>query len=990
MKTTYQTLIPDGVRRAGMILLTAILPQLLLLWMNIHSFQLISGEMSNKELHNAFLVFVGELTLLGGTIGLCAFLLKTRRLIHVWASLALLAMPSAFLVLMLWKTSQGLLPNSVTVWILPAEQFMYYHFALLMPGIFHATATLAGFPHRVHDHRDGALTLSALIGIPLAWLGFIHLPYSMRIFDWPEWLEFVLAMASIILATLALVRFLLSMTDERLLSIRAIRLLLAGLFGVVAPVGGLVLNWHIPFPADFQSPTIYALALINGALLMLDGGASLALNRLLALGRALLFPFTLYFFMVFLPFLPLSIPALLFFGAGVLMLTPTVLFILHTRLLAADFRLFCNHTSRKRAALWLGAAMAVIPLLLAGQALLDRTTLRTALRYVYHSNPQEDRAFEGNRLLLRHSLLQLRDFKEGLHLPFLSAFYNQVVFNGLILPDEKMHELHQAFFGTPVPPSRNQGKWIGYVSDRSRLFTSRPMNAPLPAHGVLTGLQVTHDEEDSCRRVQAQLDLHNPTAGQTEYTTTITVPDGVQISGFWLHIGAERVPGRIFEKKTALWVYRMIRDATRRDPGLLYYQDKNHLELRVFPLAPNETRHVEVEFLYPETLAPGILLNGQPLHEPPPAAPGGIARADSPAGTQLVLSQERLSQLPSVVRRPYLHFIVDRSESGALAQEQALELSQALASQFPEIPDCAVTFANYEVQDASEELIPVSQLNTIVARPSLPARGGFCRDRAIRHALGAYACRLACAGEEGEFFLRYPVPVILTSGNSEPAASGGLAGLMGLAPDAGRFYTASGARRLESQNAAGLREETSTLRARPVRVVLLELGGEVIACPAENPSSTALLFLRGTGDTIRVYHPETGIFQPLEDVLSLPPDSRYARGAEAWLIHAEGERDASKAFQMQALLAGKSRESGILTPATSYIVVENSAQWNMLERTEKKKLKNFESLEIAAAPEPSTWALLALAGGLLAWRAAWRKPRNNQVERARPTKQQDL
>jgi hypothetical protein len=58
------------------------------------------------------------------------------------------------------------------------------------------------------------------------------------------------------------------------------------------------------------------------------------------------------------------------------------------------------------------------------------------------------------------------------------------------------------------------------------------------------------------------------------------------------------------------------------------------------------------------------------------------------------------------------------------------------------------------------------------------------------------------------------------------------------------------------------------------------------------------------------------------------------------------------------------------------MVVENSAQWKMLARTEKKTLKGHEALalaETAATPEPGTLALLVVAAlAALAWKTRTR------------------
>ena len=50
-------------------------------------------------------------------------------------------------------------------------------------------------------------------------------------------------------------------------------------------------------------------------------------------------------------------------------------------------------------------------------------------------------------------------------------------------------------------------------------------------------------------------------------------------------------------------------------------------------------------------------------------------------------------------------------------------------------------------------------------------------------------------------------------------------------------------------------------------------------------------------------------------------------------------------------------------------MVENSAQWRLLEQKEKQKLDNADALEIQKAPEPETWLL---AAGFAVW-MWWRR-----------------
>lgn len=65
-----------------------------------------------------------------------------------------------------------------------------------------------------------------------------------------------------------------------------------------------------------------------------------------------------------------------------------------------------------------------------------------------------------------------------------------------------------------------------------------------------------------------------------------------------------------------------------------------------------------------------------------------------------------------------------------------------------------------------------------------------------------------------------------------------------------------------------------------------------------------------------------------------------------------------------ATLLELARAANTLVPSIAFMVVENSAQWKMLERTEKKTMKGHGALampETESAPEPSTIALLLVA-----------------------------
>jgi hypothetical protein len=75
--------------------------------------------------------------------------------------------------------------------------------------------------------------------------------------------------------------------------------------------------------------------------------------------------------------------------------------------------------------------------------------------------------------------------------------------------------------------------------------------------------------------------------------------------------------------------------------------------------------------------------------------------------------------------------------------------------------------------------------------------------------------------------------------------------------------------------------------------------------------------------------------------------------------HARSPGDA--ATDLKSLVQA-SRETGVLVPTTSYIVVENSAHWRTLEASEKQKLGQNTALAFRETPAPPA---LWLAGAFI-------------------------
>jgi vault protein inter-alpha-trypsin-like protein/PEP-CTERM motif-containing protein len=955
-------LLPDSVKRPFLLFWIGVLPQLILLFLNLRAYQLVAGEMTAWQRSMSATIAGADAALLLGTVVLLAVLRARHRAISWALCWALLVAPILYLWLITYQLS-SVLPSSVTTWILPAEQVLYDQFAFMMPLIFYAAMRLSSADLHVSRRVDYIVSIAIAVGLPLSFIGLARLPRAFQFLHYVPWITLTVLF---IFLGLLVIGALMRLCVTVYVAFRRrgpIALgILSFLVGIAGPIGGLLLNRKIPFPADFQAAPVYVMALLNGLLLLLPNFRNPFLHRTIWLAQCLFFPFTFYFFLVFLPFLPLSFLAMLVAGAGFLVLTPTALFLVHGQRILDGYYNEIRDTGRLKPAILGLIALSVIPGWYTIQAELDRVVLGHAIDYAYSPNYRNDTRFTGNRVVLRRSLEHLRDFKAGIDLPFLSRYYNWIVFDGLVLPDEKITYLHRAFFGSDFSlETTDKNAFFGRAIQR-RNWREATSSAPRDVNLVKTSANV--QAEGKCDRATISLQMQNSGDRISEFVTPIHLPDGVLVSGFWLHIGNQRVPGQLFEKKTALWVYQKIRDQ-RRDPGLLLYTDPETLELRVFPFSPHEEREVEIEFLYPSGMKPAIGIGDQTMRPSGDVASEGVILTQTNEGEAAVwLASNTLSKAPKLTRTPYLHFIVDRSAGSDISNASLSRAIQWARVQFPNAAECLITEANYESLDLTSELKPIDSAAEVNLE-SLPRRGGFLPERAMKRALLRYHDALEDAPADNRWIDRFPVLVVVQSRKTEQLSDSQLSAFAKLAPDLSTYYLSIDGLELQSRSFNGKQStEAPAIRA----VTLLKRGKSIEPCAPSERSPVLIDFPASEEQSdLSAFDPITHSFVPIQVAETVTSDTRYAAGIAAWRDYFGLVYNPSRGNSGLTEIVKRSRDSGILVGSTSYIVVENSAQWNVLERKQKQKLRNSAALEIeaAAVPEPSTWCLIVLGGGLL-------------------------
>ncbi len=974
MDTTEPTnrLIPSLLRQPVFLLWLWVIPQFFLLFLNGWAGWLAIGEMNVQQIAQASWIGGYEFGLL--FLGLAVTLVlhvRKRPAGYVLCAIGLL-LHIGYLWLFFSRFARAW-PSTVAPWMLPQTELIYYQFALIMPAVFYFGFRLACFDMPVRRSSDTALSLGAFFLVPTAWFLLFQL---IRIVSrhwthhrFPETLAIVFFTVSTVFVLMAFMRLMLLLytwLQEKPWSRFAIPLAA----GLLAPLGGLWLNRHIPFPCDFQSTGVYVLTVINGLILLVPTPSSPNRTAWLWLARSVMISFSLYFFVVFLPFMPLSLLAMIAAGAGFLILAPTLLFVIHTRQLFVEGKAIAARWGKPLTILAFTLCLLSIPLGFTLRAVVDRNALNQAMTVAFSPDLQTDRT-ELNRPATLRALEHLRDMKEGIYLPFLSDYYNKLVFNGMVLPDDKMQLIHRMFFGKEAPTKQLNRHWNPFATPRSQWRGGGRQVLP-PRDVLLQEVTVTESQTNDLVRTSLILTLKNQGPASSEFAADIVLPDGVLVSGYWLDVAGHRKPGRIVEKKTAQWVYRMIR-VVRRDPGLLLFKNEAQLSLNVFPFNSDETRTTGLELLFPRGLHPLVRIGNREvklgLAEEESARP--LAAGQPDGRVQVILSSAALRQLPSVTRKPYLHFIVDRS---AGATNTASELADKVASLAETLgtatSSCRITFANYECADAAPGFIPLSQVRATVAHADdvLPRRGGFCYDRAIAHAL----LRKQQEGGGADSALSVPLFVVVMARGTVPIPTVDLTAFHRFVPDLPFYYLQTDRVPVRTLF-TGHRIQPSPTNDLPRPVVLICSENRVAACLADSDQSVATL--PGTSKSLQVFNPAAksgrdgaqpsipGGFMPLTAVQVLE-ESMYTQGLTLWDAYRKTVWAPNTLDDRLKDLVADSRRSGILIPLTSYMVVETSAQEKILTQKEKQAMGTHHALEFDEtqnSPEPSILWLTPIA-----------------------------
>lgn len=874
---------------------------------------------------------------------LVILILRRRKLFPLWADVISVLLAGFFCAVLL--VSQDDISSTLPNWMVGSGSFLLAYAGMMATG-FSSIWRLGTIPLKIGKVTDIGATVLGVIVVPIMTYVVVRIIAKLTEPLSADMSQIMIVPVTVI-GSIALFIFvfrffgLLFSFLNKFRSYRFIVFAEALVITTVLPFAGLALNADIPFPADFQYGWFYAATAFTAIALMLPDGKSRGTRLAMWFARWAAIPFTLYFFIVFLPFLPLSVLAMFFFGAGILILAPTLLFWRHARTLHRSMGSVVAAYGKNIAVTSAIVAMLLMPGAIGIVTEIHRSDLQRTLAFVeepdYDAEAKLPISYKRAEVVVQRAI----DFNNGREIPLISAWYVQRVYGGMYLRDEVLERISQRILGRPLPEkkrrsrdlfgpifSRNQGR----ASRRTRGWVTRPTtgatmtnNTVAVVEGSDKGSEITY-----CVRIGVSSKL-----AQEEFVAPIELPAGAWVVGMRLKIEDVWAPAAIIERKAAEWVYEKISVVERRDPAMLTLDSPTQGELRIFPVTP-ESRELELDIRIPKALADGDVIKIGDVSVRHESANVDISPVY--ANGVLVLpetwKQEHTSELLPI-NPGRLWVAVDCSVSNSLQKVDAIASDIVKIAEEAGAGHISLMAANAETRTTE---LATADLKVKLPEALLEFQGGL-------DAFGAVYRIIRQAEREGEIAKGNYPNIVLYGPNWTNAL-----------------------REVEQKNWSLLCGSVPGLTN--LRVALRD--GDFVDFPVPESNHTAEVFPFAVGNELRVAAEEgdsivvftdsnpIGVPEGVEGLVEAGTgsDDGWAAGALAWRMQLETNRNPARDLRKDILR--QSRLCGALTEAGAYIVVEKDAQRKMLQEKQRQALAADSSLDFEEdVPAPDVLMLVA-------------------------------
>ena len=869
---------------------------------------------------------------------------KKQKVSFVYGIIALVS--SIAFIYLFGFYSETIIPSTIPQWMLSGSMFIYVG-TFLMPTLAYSLFILVThFTPEAQEHKPWKNIIAAIF-IPAVWYLFaqIILPLWQPVDDnFRTHVVLILIITGTIFFLFFLIRAIFILTTKKINAWRKYQLAWKIPIAIIFPLLGLAVNsgFLLGFEetdagifGNFSNLWFYILAAINGILICLPERENRNYRIFLFAGRSITFSFTLYFFIVFLPFLPISIIALLAFGTGFLMLTPLVLFILHTDELTKDFNYLKRYFSVNSLVIASFLCFLIFPVLITITYIQDKNTLNKTLQYI--DSPDYSQNYRININSLKKTIDIVKRHKNvnghvmfGHQIPYLSKYFNWLVLDNLTLSDGKISIIEKVFFGrtsikqNPEDINNHQVK----VTD------------------IQTESKYDHSQKAWISQVNMEI-TNNNDSWFSEFSTVINLPHGCWISDYYLYVGNRKEKGILAERKTAMWVFSQIRNENK-DPGLLYYLTGNKVAFRIFPFAKKEVRKTGIEFLHREPVE--IMIDGNLISL-------GNESEVSNYGFEnehlIYVSAREKKNLNKVQRKPYFHFLVDVSSKSKKNISKFSRRIEQIMIKYPSLANNAkVSYINSYVTSGEMD----NNWKKIYHEQNF--EGGFYLDRAIRKTLvNAYQ-----RNDNS-----YPVMIVVTDNIYEAIFNKDFSDLEITFPENDLFFHLNEENELIPHslisNTDRQQDSTKFINFNHSVSKYTDNNNNVWYLPDNNKPSIIL-----KKDVFNISEKEIKE-KNWETAINL-----YGKWISQNLHPENSDREWLN-------LVKYSFDSKIMTPVTSYLVVENEAQKAMLKKKQKQVLagnKSFDPGEDVQSMSEPGFILMVILLGIVIWMMERRKKINRR------------
>lgn len=845
---------------------------------------------------------------------------------------SLLSLVSYIIYLYIYVNKNGeLIPFSVPQWMITSD-VVFYPGTFLMPTLVHALLVIVTIS--IPKGKKSNAWLNFLYGLCFPLLTYLFVQIALPLWQVPEskynyHVFIVLFIALTVLFLFFISRGVFILVNSRSSTLAKYNLLWKIIIAIIFPLTGLLVNNGVLFGKEslvgsspfgnFSDITFYAIALINGITLCMPKFE----NEIYRLARFLTlmvcFPYVLYFFFIFLPFLPLSIVAIIFVGVGFLMLAPLLIFIVQSSDLYAEYSFFSEKYHTKKINLSIAACLLLIPIIITLSYLRDKHILKDALSYVYDNDYRNEKKIDKKSLantldVIKQHKGRSRSSTSDEYLPFLTSFYNWLVLDNMILSDAKIATLEQIFYG--------QNSNINPIVNRET--KTAKINS--------LNVESKYDIEQKYWESTLNLTLQNDSSSRFgTYETDFSLPEGCWISDYYLYVGNKKEIGILAEKKSALWIFNQIRNVNQ-DPGLLYYLSGNRIAFKVFPFNKNETRKTGITFIHKEPFVLNIDTHKIALGKQSVFLEQGIYITEN----AVYIPSHEKTKLPLIKRKPVYHFIIDVSKNSKhLVASYSNRIENYLTKNRIDRKDVKINFTNSYTTFFDFTIDWKTKLK------DQNFEGGYYLDRAIRQTLlNSYN------NQNGT----YPVIISITNQIKDAIILKDFADIAAAFPESSFFFE------LDKNGKIWKHSLTNNPLQTLAEVEQIPSDVRVFGWPNANKP---IAYLPNNNSPSIIIKPSV---TKAKEALKKTWEAGLNLHA-SWLAMNLNPKAGNEGH---LALIKESMQHQIMSPLTSFIVVENEAQKKALKRKQEQILKGNKNLDTdedtQSMSEPNLLLLLGFIG----------------------------